>query len=98
MGTKRNLNRIPRKGQGPRSALKAALRRSAMGEIRANVRLENIEDRVLCKKGLLADKDVRVHEVDCVADTGAVLTLLPQDLVEALGLETLTRVVVALAN
>jgi predicted aspartyl protease len=69
-----------------------------MGEIRTRVRLENYDDRVLWKNGKIAKEDVRVQEIEGVADTGAVMTLLPQDLVEALGLKVIARVVVALAN
>ena len=69
-----------------------------MGEIRVKVLLENHDDRVLWKRGVLAEKDIRGREIEAVADTGAVMTLLPQDLVETLGLEITGRVVVALAN
>ena len=69
-----------------------------MGEIKVKVLLENHDDRVLWKRGVLAEKDIRAQEIEAVADTGAVVTLLPQDLVEALGLEITGRVVVALAN
>lgn len=69
-----------------------------MGEIRAKLRLENWQDRVLFKADRRAEKDIRVQDVEGVADTGAVVTLLPQDLVEALGLEVIGRVIVSLAN
>lgn len=69
-----------------------------MGEIRAKVRLENYADRVLFKNGRLAEKDIRAAEVEMMVDTGAVSTLLPQDLVEALGLETIDRVTASLAD
>lgn len=69
-----------------------------MGEIRAKLRLENRDDRALFRAGWIAEKDIRVQEIEGVADTGAVVTLLPQDLVEALGLETIGRVIVSLAN
>ena len=69
-----------------------------MGEIRAKMRLESEADRVLFKAGHIAKKDIRVQEVEAVTDTGAVMTLLSQDLVEALGLEMIERVIVTLAN
>ena len=69
-----------------------------MGEIKAKVRLVNLRDTMRFEDGNLPEDRVRVREIEAVADTGAVLTLLPQDLVEALGLKTLRRVVVQLAN
>ncbi|MBI4376275.1 MAG: aspartyl protease family protein [Elusimicrobia bacterium] len=69
-----------------------------MGEIRAKVHLENHDDRVLFKVGRIMEKEIRAKEIEAVVDTGAVMNLLPQDLVEALGLETIGRTVVTLAN
>lgn len=57
-----------------------------MGEIRAKVFLEN-------------DKDATKRlETDALIDTGAVMLLLPQDIVETLGLEMTDKVIVTLAN
>jgi len=59
---------------------------SGMGEIRASVKMENtLQPR-------------RVREFEAVVDTGAVMCLIPQDLAEDLGLETVERVVVTLAD
>lgn len=69
-----------------------------MGEVRAKVRLENYEDRVLYKAGNITADKIRVYELDAVVDTGAVMMLLPQDMVEALGLQAFGKIVVALAN
>lgn len=69
-----------------------------MGEIRVKVRLENRDDRVLSKAGHLPASSVRVQEVEAVVDTGAVMLLLPQDLVENLGLEKIGQVIVSLAD
>lgn len=69
-----------------------------MGEIRAKVRLENYADRVLCEAGNIAQDKIRVHVIEAVVDTGAVMTLLPQDLVEALGLKVFDKRIVVLAD
>jgi hypothetical protein len=69
-----------------------------MGEIRPTVRLENISDRMRFKLGQIAENEIRAREVEAVADTGAVVTLLPQDLVEDLGLEIVAHRIVLLAN
>lgn len=70
----------------------------AMGEVRATVVLENGDDRGAARRGMLDAKAVRWVEAELVVDTGAVLVLLPQDMVEALGLLHFDKVVVVLAN
>jgi len=81
-----------------RVSLESWLRRAAMGEIRASVRLENWQDQALCKAGVIKPEAVRCREVDAVVDTGAVMSLLPQDVVEDLGLEPRGRFIVQLAD
>jgi predicted aspartyl protease len=78
--------------------LKTIVRRAAMGEVRARVRLENLGDRALYKAGHLAESDIRIQEIDAVVDTGSVVTLLSQDLVEALGLAGSGKIVLSLAD
>ncbi len=69
-----------------------------MGEVRAKLLLENGADRALADAGHLDDARVRRIEVDALVDTGAVMTLLPQDVVEALGLPLDGNIIVTLAN
>ncbi|MCX5797710.1 MAG: aspartyl protease family protein [Elusimicrobia bacterium] len=69
-----------------------------MGEIRARVRLENLGDRGAFEAGRLAEDDIRVQDLEAIVDTGAMMTLLPQDLVEALGLKIFGKAVVSLAD
>lgn len=69
-----------------------------MGETRAKVRFENELDTALCREGKLAKRKIRTATVDAIVDTGAVMILLPQDLVEKLGLTILDRTVVTLAD
>jgi len=69
-----------------------------MGEIRVGVFLENYEDLLLKKIGKLGRKKVRSARVEAVADTGAVMMLLSEDLVEGLGLEKKDKAIVTLAN
>lgn len=93
-----------RKSDGVRGSRKSRdlfnriLGRAAMGEIRANIQLENEDDRVLFRKGLIKEKEIRTQKIVAVVDTGAVMNLLPQDLVEALGLELKDKTVVHLAT
>lgn len=69
-----------------------------MGEIRANVRLENRDDLTLFEAGHIPRESVRIQELEAVVDTGAVMVLLPQDLVEDLGLKITGRHIVQLAD
>ena len=56
-----------------------------MGEVRARLVLENQRDRVLADAGHLDSARIRRVEIDALADTGRVMTLLPQDVVEQVG-------------
>ncbi len=69
-----------------------------MREVRAKLVLENQGDRVLAETGHLDSARVRRVEIDALVDTGAVMTLLPQDIVEALGLPLDGKIIVTLAN
>ena len=69
-----------------------------MGEIRVKVQLGNESDFLLEELGKLGQKKPREAQVDALVDTGAVMILLPQDLVEKLGLKKLDKAIVSLAN
>ena len=69
-----------------------------MGEIRAKVLLENDRDVIMYEEGKIKKEQIRKIDVDALADTGAVMVLLPQDIVETLGLKKIDRVIVTLAN
>ena len=69
-----------------------------MGEVRASVVLENADDRGLARRGVIQPAAIRRVEADVLVDTDAVLVLLPQDMVETLGLEQIDKAVVTLAN
>ncbi|HEY3237746.1 MAG TPA: retroviral-like aspartic protease family protein [Polyangiaceae bacterium] len=69
-----------------------------MGELRAKLLLENQRDRILADAGHLDPAAVRRVELDALVDTGAVMLLLPQDVVETLGLSLDGRIIVTLAN
>ena len=73
-----------------------------MGEIHTDVTLENAGDREYFRRGDRAEADIRCSTVDGMVDTGAPkLTraptdpgqtlVLPQNVVERLGLQTLGR-------
>ncbi len=57
-----------------------------MGDTYVEIVLENYRDRVLSESGYLAPEKVRIENVKILADTGSTMLVLPQDLVERLGL------------
>lgn len=69
-----------------------------MGEIVVDVGLENVGDRELAKAGHLQEADIRRATVRAVADTGAVMLALPEDVVERLGVEVVGSVACAYAD
>ena len=69
-----------------------------MGEIVASMELENTVDRDNASDGLRDESTVRRATVDGVVDTGAVMLVLPEDVVDSLGLKTRREVVVTYAN
>ena len=69
-----------------------------MGEVKVNVALENYGDRELVIRGFLPEDQVRSQRVDVVVDSGAVMLVLPQDLVEVLGLRMLRKAIVTYAD
>ena len=68
-----------------------------MGEIVVNVGLENFVDRTMVRRGI-SQEPVRRTRVDGIVDTGAVMLVLPQNVVERLGLEQLRTAVVTYAD
>lgn len=69
-----------------------------MDEIVASMDLENVVDRDNASDGLHTEAEVRRATVDGVMDPGAVMLVLPEDVVDSLGLRTRREVVVAYAN
>ena len=63
-----------------------------MGEIVVDVGLENARDRGLFEAGHLQETDIRRTRVRAVADTGAVMLALPEDVVGRLGAQEVGRV------
>ena len=58
-----------------------------MGEVHVEIELENYADRILAEHGHLEDSKIRRERVRVLADSGATMLVLPQDLVEKLGLK-----------
>ena len=69
-----------------------------MGEIVVDIELENVGDRVGFEQGRLDEADIRSTHVDAIVDTGAAMLVLPQNVVERLGLATRRTAVVTYAD
>lgn len=69
-----------------------------VGEVRVEVRLENFGDRYRANLGEIPEDQVRSATVRLLADTGARMLVLPDDIVQDLGLQERRRVVVTYAD
>ena len=57
-----------------------------MGEIIVEIELENVKDRESAEDGELPEADIRRAIIPAVADTGAIMLALPEDVVSQLGI------------
>jgi clan AA aspartic protease len=62
-----------------------------MGAVRVQVRLTNGVDEVMVKKGQPRPEDVRSYEGEALVDTGAVRSVIPQRILQQLGLPVMRR-------
>ena len=69
-----------------------------MGEIVASLELENTADRSIASQGLRDESTIRRTTVEGVVDTGAVMLVLPENVVGRLGLDTQREVIVTCAD
>ena len=69
-----------------------------MGEIVASVELENAADRGIVSQGLRDESTVRRTTVEGAVNTGAVMLMLPENVVHRLGLERQREVIVTYAD
>ncbi|MEW6102725.1 MAG: aspartyl protease family protein [bacterium] len=69
-----------------------------MGEVRERVKLENFVDRYLFEEGKINKDAIRNLEIQALVDTGSTRLVLPEDIVERLGLRKIGRVVVSYAD
>ena len=69
-----------------------------MGEITVNITLENAGDRAVFERGYSEESAIRRSGIDAIVDTGPVMLVLPQNVVERLGLEIRRTVIVSYAD
>lgn len=60
----------------------------AMGEVRVKARLTNHADEVRAEAGDIPREAVRIYDADAMVDSGAVRTVIPQHVLQHLGLAT----------
>jgi clan AA aspartic protease len=73
------------------------IKREKMGEVHVRVRLSNAVDVTLVKEGKLEPDKIRNCEVEALVDTGATMSIIPQDVFRQLGLNVLGNAVGRLA-
>ena len=69
-----------------------------MGEVKVEIELENAGDQEIARRGYLQEGQIRSAKVPILVDSGAVMLMLPQDLVEALGLNEVSKAIVTYAD
>lgn len=69
-----------------------------MGEVKVELELENAVDRELLRLGYIKEDGLRSAKIQALVDSGAVMLVLPQDLVEALGLREVGKAIVTYAD
>lgn len=69
-----------------------------MGAVMAKLKLTNYDDLVRLRDGTRKPEQVRTFELEALVDTGSVDMVLPEDVVEALGLQEIGRLTVRLAD
>lgn len=69
-----------------------------MGSVVVEVVLENAMDRERSVLGEIPEERIRSATVNVLTDSGAVMLMLPQELVEALGLREVGRAIVTYAD
>ena len=69
-----------------------------MGEIFVEIELENIGDRSLARAGVRSEADIRRVTIQAVADTGAMMLALPEDVVERLGVPVVDSITTTYAD
>jgi predicted aspartyl protease len=78
--------------------MKCAVESEEMGRVTVSVILTNLEDELSAQAGLLPAESVRRLETEAIVDTGATKLVLPQAIVDQLGLAVRGDVVVRYAD
>lgn len=69
-----------------------------MAEVKETIRLTNFMDKFLFQEGKLKKDEVRTLAVEALVDTGSTMLVLPQEVVEKLGLRKSRKVIVSYSD
>ena len=69
-----------------------------MGEVRVKIKIINAGDEAMFRRGKLSKEEICTYETDALVDTGAVPSVLPIDVVQALGLDIIRQELATYAN
>lgn len=69
-----------------------------MGGVKVELELENFADWALAQRGYLSAAQVRSRKIRARVGSGSMMLVLPEDLVEALGLRPYRKVIVTYAD
>lgn len=71
---------------------------TTMGAVHTQVKLTNAGDEAMISRGVLAPRHLRQYEGQALVDTGAVMLVIPQSVVDRLGLRILGQQLAKFAN
>jgi clan AA aspartic protease len=69
-----------------------------VGDLRVKVKITNAVDESLARRGQLAPANIRSYEADAMVDTGSVRTVIPQHVMEQVGVQERARRVAEYAD
>jgi len=69
-----------------------------MGEVRVKIKIVNAGDEAMFRRGKLSKEEIRTYETDALVDTGASPSVLPIEIVQALGLDLIRQKRATYAN
>jgi len=69
-----------------------------MGEVRVKIKIVNAGDEAMFRRGKLSKEEIRTYETDALVDTGAIPSVLPIEIVQALGLDLIRQERATYAN
>jgi len=69
-----------------------------MGEVRVEIKIVNAGDEAMFRRGKLSKEEIRTYETDALVDTGAIPSVLPIEIVQALGLDLIRQERATYAN
>jgi len=69
-----------------------------MGDVRTQVKLTSIEDIVKSRVGIITKEKIRSVIIDAMVDTGAVRSVIPKNVVDALGVNIDSETMAEFAN